>query len=605
MDAVKNRSQIKTEHKWNAESLFPDRPAWHKAADEAVAEVHEVARYKGRLAESPGILLEALQARDEMIQRLEKVLVYAGMSHTSDTRDEEAAGMDGRADGLYARALSEIAFFEPEILQIGREDLHKWMDREPELHMYHHYLDDLLRKSAHLRSAEVEELLSLAGEPFASVSGTVRMMTTADMQFEPAVDSSGTSHDLTQGSYVRLLTLGDRDLRRSTWENYADAHLALRNSLAANLLTSVKQSVFEMRARRFESTLESSLFEDNVPEEVFHSLIDAFRKHREVWHHYFQVRKELLEVDELRQYDIWAPLQAELPEVPFLQAVEWICEGLEPLGEQYVETLREGCLEHRWVDVYPSQGKVSGAFSYGARGTFPFIMMNYADTAFSMSTLAHELGHSMHSNLSWENQPQIYSDYSLFAAEVASNFHQAMVRSHLLNTLDDPRLVLAVLEEAMSNFHRYFLLMPTLAILELEVHQRVEAGEGLTESDLSRRLLELYREAYGPAMHFEVERSSIEWTYYRHLYADYYVFQYATGISGAHALSSRILDGDEGAAEAYLSFLRKGGSEYPLQALRAAGVDLTGPEPVETTFDVMESMISRIEEVASIIKKGS
>lgn len=603
MDVIRDRAEISKQYTWNSESLFMDRNSWRQAADQVAEEMHQVATFQGSLSDGPGILLEGLQARDRLIERLEKVLVYAGMSHTSDTTDQEAAAMDSRADSLYARAKAEVAFFEPEIVALGADRLQEWIEREPALQEYRHYLDDLLRKSAHLRSAEIEELLSLAKEPFASVSTTVRMMTTTDMEFEPAVDSGGQSVELTQGSYDRLLRRGDRELRKSAWEHYADSHLALRNSLASNLITSVKQSVFEMRARRFDSTLASKLFDDNIPAEVFHNLIETFKDHRQVWHRYFGIRRQILGVDTLRQYDIWAPLQREAPQVPFEQAVEWICAGLAPLGQEYVKQVRSACLQERWIDVYPSRGKVSGAFSYGARGTYPFIMMNYTDTVFSMSTLAHELGHSMHSYLTWTTQPQIYSDYSLFAAEVASNFHQAMVRAHLLESLKEPSLILAVLEEAMSNFHRYFLIMPTLAILELEVHKRAEQGEGLTEKDLSDRLLELYGEAYGPSMQLEPQRSSIEWAYYRHLYADYYVFQYATGIAGAHALSRHILDGQPGAVEDYLTFLRKGGSEYPLDALAAAGVDLTSSNPVVTTFEIMAAMVDRIEQTASQIEE--
>jgi oligoendopeptidase F len=267
------------------------------------------------------------------------------------------------------------------------------------------------------------------------------------------------------------------------------------------------------------------------------------------------------------------------------------------MGEEYVEILRNGCLRDRWVDIYPNKGKRAGAFSSGAPGTYPFILMSYGDTVFSMGTLAHELGHSLHSYLAWQNQPLIYSDYSIFVAEVASNFHQAMVRAYLLENNPDPNIQIGVIEEAMANFHRYFLVMPTLARFELEIHEAVERGEGLTADGMIERHAGLLAEAYGEGMEIDRERLGIQWATYGHLFVDYYVFQYATGISGAHALSEQILSGAEGAVENYLSFLKAGGSMYPIDALKMAGVNLTKPDAVEETFQVLARMVDKLEEL--------
>jgi oligoendopeptidase F len=266
------------------------------------------------------------------------------------------------------------------------------------------------------------------------------------------------------------------------------------------------------------------------------------------------------------------------------------------LGEEYTQRIRRGCLEERWVDVYPNQGKHPGAFSYGAQGTHPFISMSYTDEIFSMSTLAHELGHSMHSYLTWKNQPIIYSDYSLFVAEVASNFHQAMVRAHLLKTNPERSFQIGLIEEAMGNFYRYFLTMPTLARFELETHRRIERGEGLNADQAIELMAGLFQEAFGEAVHVDIQRVGMWWATFGHLYADYYVYQYATGISAAHALSNRILSGASGAAEDYLRFLKAGSSLYPLDALKLAGVDMTQPEPVEETFEVLTSYVDKLEQ---------
>jgi oligoendopeptidase F len=487
------------------------------------------------------------------------------------------------------------AFAGPELLAIGEETVRGWLAGEPRLAYLKHYIDNLFRKQAHMRSVEVEELLGLLAAPFASVEMTANMLMDADLKFPAATGSDASSQPVTHGTLEKILAETDRAARRAAWEGYMDAFLAHKNTLASNLLTSVKCNVFSMRARRHTSTLEMALAEHNIPEAVFYNLIATFRKNLPTWQRYWQVRRRALGVETLQPYDIWAPLTGSRPAISYEQAVEHICRGLAPMGEAYVAVVRRGCLEERWVDAMPCQGKMGGAFSSGAPGTHPFINMSYTGEVYSLSTLAHELGHSMHSYLTWQNQPVLYSDYSMFVAEVASNFHQAMVRAHLLATEADPAFRIAVLEEAMSNFHRYFFIMPTLARFELEVHQREERGEGLSADDMIALMADLFAEGYGDGVHVDRERTGITWATFGHLYTDYYVFQYATGISGANALVRRILSGTPGAAEDYLSFLKAGDSLYPVDALRLAGVDLTTPEPVEAAFEVLAGLVDRLE----------
>jgi len=594
------RAEIPTQYKWNAASVFVDLTAWEKAAEALPADIHRLEGWRGRLRESASGLLAALRLSFDIYSMLNKIQVYAYMGHAVDTADNTATQMSGRAVGLMGQASAAASFIEPELIQMGLPTLRAWQQTEPGLQTYAHYFEELFRKQAHVRSAEVEEVLAMLPPAFYSTSETVSMLTDADFRFPGAVGGDGTSFEVTQGTYQKLLSNPDREVRRTAWQGYMDTYLAFKNTLANNLNTSVQQNVFNMRVRRFDSTLEASLFQNNIPVEVFHNLIETYKRHLPVWHRYFRARRKALGVDKLYTYDIWAPLTANHPHVPYAQAIDWVSAGLAPLGEEYVSTLRRGVLEEGWVDVYPSPGKSSAQFSGGAPGTHPFIVVNYDDTIFSMSTIAHELGHSMHSYNTWQTQPIVYSDYSLFVAEVASNFHQAMVRAHLFQTRPDRDFQISLIEEAMDNFHRYFFIMPTLARFELEMHQHAERGEGLSAEMMIARMAELYAEGYGGEVDLDPARDGITWATFGHLYADYYVYQYATGISGANALSRRILSGEPGAAERYLGFFKAGSSANPLEVLQAAGVDLTTPAPVEETFQILEGLVSRLEGLVGI-----
>lgn len=592
---VPARKDISKEFTWNNESVFADIQTWEHEVASLQQEIIRFKDYQSSFSQSPDQLAEVLERRDAISQRLMIVLMYAIVSHEVDKNDQQAAMLPGKAFGLAAQGQAASAFVEPGILKIGEEKVLDWVKAEPRLEIYSHYIQDLFRKQAHVRSAEVEELLGMLAEPFSNTMNTAGMLTDADLKFSPAIDSSGEKHEVTQGSLPGILSRADRDARRTAWESFNDSFLSFKNTLASNLITSVKQNTFKMRARRFSNTLEASLFEHNIPEEVFHNLIDTFKQNLPTWQRYFQIRKKALGVEKLYPYDMWAPLTKERVQIDFSQAVEWICQGLAPMGSNYTEVIQKGCLEQRWVDIYPNQGKSAGAFSFGTKGTHPFIVMNYTGEIFSLSTLAHELGHSMHSYLTWQNQPKIYSDYSLFVAEVASNFHQAMVRHHLLNVNADPGFQIGIIEEAMANFYRYFLIMPTLARFELEIHQRIEQGEGLNAEGMNELMADLFQEAYGDTVEVDRQRVGITWATFGHLYEDYYVYQYATGISAAHALSQRILNGAPGAVEDYLNFLKSGSSGYPLDVLKKAGVDLTTPKPVEQTFEIMANLVSRLD----------
>ncbi len=598
-NAIPPRSKVNKKLTWNAESLFTSARAWDTEVNKIIADIPAVKKYEGRLSEGPATLLEAMDAIEQIILRAYRAFMYAGFSHAVDTTNQQSAGMSGKAGGMFGQVFAAVAFLNPELLTIGKIKLDVWMEQNPRLAVQRHNIENLFRKQAHVRSGEVEEIIGMLADPFQGASTSSSMLTNADFKFHPAKDSKGKKIEVTQSNFhTALMEHPDRQVRKSAFESYMDKHLEFKNTLATNLNTSIKANVFNMRARKHENTLAGSLFDLNIPTDVFYNLIDTFKKNLPVWHRYFEIRRKALKLRDVNYYDMWAPIAKKKVNISYEKAVELICDSLAPMGKEYTDTIRRGALKERWVDMQPNQGKQNGAFSWGAPGTHPFIMMSYTDEVGSMSTLAHELGHSMHSYLTWKNQPLAYSDYSLFVAEVASNFHQAMMRGHLLNTANDKNFQIALIEEAVGgNFFRYFFQMPTLARFELEIHKQVEHGESLTADSMMGLMADLFTEGFGPKVKVDRSRVGMVWSTFGHLFQDYYVYAYATGISGAHALSGRILRGEPNAVEDYLGFLKSGSSAYPLDVLKKAGVDLTTPNAVEETFAVLEGYIDRLEEL--------
>lgn len=600
--SLPKRSDVAIEHTWDAYSVFPSDAAWEAAIQEVQARLKTVAAYRNRLHEGPTVLADFLAELEQLYSTTSKISIYASMFHNVDTADSTAAAKFDRARGLLGLTWATTAFMEPELLAVGLGTLRQWLQEEPRLAVLAHNLDDMERRQGHVRSAEVEELLGMVTDAFRTASSAHSTLADADLTFAPAhPGENGEELTVAQGTIGALITHADRKVRRTAWENYCDAYLTHKNSMATMLAAGVKQDVFRARARRHDSSLAAALHPSNIPQEVFHNTIETFRQNLPTWHRYWAIRRKALGYEKLHIYDIKAPLTAVKPHVPFSQAVDWIAAGMQPLGDEYVNILKRGVLEQRWVDIYPNQGKRSGAFSSGTQGTNPFILMSYTDDLFSMSTLAHELGHSLHSYFTWQNQPFLYARYSLFVAEVASNFNQALVRDYLLNSQDDPNFQIAVIEEAMSNFHRYFFIMPTLARFELEIHQRAERGQALTAAALIDLMADLFAEGYGSEVEIDHDRSGITWAQFpNHLYANFYVYQYTTGIAGAHALASNLLAGKPGAVDNYLAFLKAGGSLYPIDALKMAGVDMTTSEPVEKTFAVLADYVDRLEKLVSV-----
>lgn len=593
------RIKVKKHQTWNAESLFATPAAFDNTVRSLLESLPGVKKYQGHLGDNIETFLEAMQAMDMLDQRASKIRVYANMSNAVDANDAAAAAMNSKAMSALAQAGAAASFLEPELLAIGEATLRRWVDSDPRMKLYDFFFTDLFRKQAHVRSAEVEELLGMLRDPFQAVRMTAGAIANADFKFNPAKDSKGKKLELTQSTKNSLMHSPDRKARQTAWENYNDKYLEFKNTLAGNLAASIKSNVFNMKARNFNSSLEATLFNGDVPVEMFHNLLAIFQKNLPMWHKYWRIRRKALGVKVLHPYDIWAPLTTKKHKVPFETAVDWICEGLAPMGDEYVNTMRKGCLEDRWVDWAPNAGKREGAFSTRVPSdTHPFIMMSYTDEVGSMSTLSHELGHSIHAYYASRAQPMMYYLYPSIIAETASNFNQAMTRAHLLNTKNEKSFQIALLEEAMGNFHRYFFIMPTLARFELATHERAEKGQPLTADYMNNLMADLFSEGYGGEMNVDRERVGITWgTFTTHLYIDYYSFQYAIGISAAHAIAKRVLDGAPNAAQDHINFLKAGSSMSPMNVYKTAGIDMTSTQPIEDAFDMLNEYIDRLGEL--------
>ncbi|HRJ41388.1 MAG: oligoendopeptidase F [Caldilineaceae bacterium] len=590
------RKDAPLESTWDVDSVFPSWDGWQSEFEALKADLPALTAFAGRLAEGPAKVATWLEAYSAYRRRALRLQLYPYMHTVVDTNDVTAKGKLGQASGLMAQFGAATAFAEPELMALG-DRLREWAQTEPGLALYAHYFDDLLRQKAHRRSGEVEEILGMLSDPFRTVFQTFSELTNSDLKFADATDSQGAAHPVRQTTLPPTgIQSRDRTQRRTAWESFSDGHMAMQNTLASNYITHVKQSVFTARARKYDSVLASMLEPFNTPLSVFHTLLETFQKHLPVWHRYWEAKRRILGVETIHPWDIWAPMASEPVRVEYRQAVEWLIESLRPLGSGYTDVLRLAAGEERWVDWSPNAGKRQGAQSLRAKNIHPFLWLSYQSDLPSASFLAHELGHSMHSHFADSAQPELYADYSMTAAETASNFNQALLRAYLLaEKPNDANFQLALIDEAMITFHRYFFIMPTLARFELAVYTQAEKSQPLTAHFFNDLCADLFAEGYGDALTDDRARTASTWSQFLHLYMPYYTFQYSVGISAAHAIAEGISSGAEGAAERYLGFLSAGSSLYPKELFALAGVDLTSPEPVEKTFAVLGGMVERLE----------
>jgi oligoendopeptidase F len=592
---VPERTEIEERHKWSLESIYASDEDWEAAYAAVEERLADLRAYEGRATEDGQTLLEALELRDDIHRKVERVTAYARMRSDEDTRDQEYQALSSRAQSLSADASSAASFLEPEIQSLTREELEGLIDSTDGLEGYEHYLDDAIRMKPHTRSAEVEELLSELSEVLSAPGDVYNMLTNADLTFPSVERSDGEAVEITQSNFTTLLKEADRPFRREVHESFYEELSTVRNTIGSALKNQIKKDVKTARARDYDTARAAALDGPNVPVDVYDTLVDTVDDNLGVLHRHAALKRRVLDVDELEMWDLYMPLvDEESPEIEYGEAREHVVEAVAPLGEDYQSRVAEG-LDSRWVDVYENRGKRSGAYSGGAYDTQPFILMNYQDDVSSMYTLAHELGHSLHSQLTSENQPYVYGDYTIFVAEVASTVNEALLTHHLLDSVEDETLRRFVLNEFLERFRSTLFRQTLFADFEQRIHELVEAGEALTPDRLDEEYGSRKERFYEPASVDEHIRR--EWMRIPHFFYDFYVYQYATGISAAVALAEDIREEGEPAARRYVDFLERGSTEYPLDLLRGAGVDMASAEPVERAIGVYDDHLDEMEQL--------
>ena len=594
-ERIPQRNEIPAEDKWSIEDLYPTDEAWEQDLAKAKEFPAKITSYKGLLSTDPAKLLEYLKCDDDMTVLLEGLINYAQRKNDEDTRESRYQDMVSRLEMLFVDISGASAFVTPEILSIDDETMERFYKEQPAMELYRLCIDRVRRRKAHILSEAEERVMALAGDMTNSPDTIFSMLNDADMKFPDAVDKDGNKHQVTHGSYIPLMHSSDRELRKSAFQSLYSVYGNFKNTSAAVLASQVKCLTFNARARKYASTLEAALSGNEVPVEVYKQLIEAVHENMDYMYKYVKLRKKLLGVDELHAYDLYTPIVSDVDvKIPFEQAKQEVYDSLAPMGEDYRAIFREG-IEQRWIDVYENEGKRSGAYSAGAR-VHPYVLLNHKDTLDSEFTLAHEMGHAIHSYLSNKNQPVVYSDYVIFVAEVASTCNESLLMQHLLKTTTDKKRRAYLINYFLEQFRTTLYRQTMFAEFELMINEKVENGESLT----AETLCEMYRNLnilyYGEDIVIDHELD-LEWARIPHFYYNYYVYQYATGFSAAIALSQRILKEGAPAVKDYIGFLSGGCSKDPIALLQGAGVDMTSKKPVTEALKLFGELIDEMEEL--------
>lgn len=587
------REDVQEAYIWDLSDLYADDAAWELDFKAVKADAEHFKTFKGKMTQSPETLIESIKLREKISRLMENIVTYARQKQDENTKNATYQGLVARAETLMAEVSEMMSFAIPELL--GQDyALIKSHLVHPELKIYEKFFEDLFRGKPHILSEEIESLLAQTQELGRVPSNAYGMLLNADMTFEDAIDSEGNAHPLTNGSYISLMMSTDRKLRMDAFEKFYKVYGAHINTISTLMQSEVKKNIFYSKVRNHSSSRAAALFENNIPVSVPDKLIDAVNANLDTFYKYMKLRKRVLGVEELHLYDIYTPIISNVDfKIPYDEAKTTVTDALGVLGDSY-QTVLKSAFTDGWIDVYETEGKRSGAYSWGTYDSKPYILLNHKDNLDSMFTLAHELGHSMHSYLTHKNQPYVYGNYSIFVAEVASTTNEALLNDHLLKTITDPEKKKYVLNHYLEQFRGTIFRQTMFAEFERDIHKHVEAGGALTSEFMCDHYLALNRKYFGPDVIID-DSIKYEWARIPHMYYEFYVYQYATGFSAAISLADQILKEGEPAIERYLEFLSSGSKDYPIEILRAAGADMETEHPVTNALNVFKSVVDELD----------
>ena len=599
---VKQRNDIDEKYTWDLSTIYATDQAFEEELAALTAAIEEAASLSGHLLDSAETLLHTTEVQLDLMRRLEKLYAYAHMKNDQDTRDAKYQEYQAKAMGLFALFGQVFAFYEPELLAIEDEQYIAYLDQEPRLKEYRHYFDKLLLSKAHVLSQREEKLLAAAEEIFAAAGETFGILDNADIVFPYVVNEEGEEVQLTHGNYISMVESKDRDVRRRVYEALYSVYEQYQHTYAKTLQTNVKTQNYKAKVRHYDSARQAALAVNFIPESVYDTLLASVHKHLPLLHRYIGLRKRILGIEDLKMYDMYTPLSEVDFKYTYDEALLKSEQVLSVLGEDYLHRVEEA-FRNRWIDVYENQGKRSGAYSGGSYDTNAFMLLNWQDTLDNLYTLVHETGHSMHSSYSRETQPYVYGDYSIFLAEIASTTNENIMTEHLLQevTTDEERF--ALLNHFLDGFRATVFRQTQFAEFEWEIHQADQRGEVLTSDFLNKRYAEINETYYGLKAE-DNPQIQYEWARIPHFYYNFYVFQYATGFAAASALAEKIVHGTDEDREKYINYLKAGSSDFPLEVIAKAGVDMNKEDYLDQAFDVFERRLNEFEALVEKLGLG-
>ena len=592
---LKTRDQIDSKYKWNIEAMIPDESVISGELETIKKEAEAYGEdFAGRLTESADTLLAAFQKRDDIWRRLEKIYVYARMRRDENNAETKYQAMTDQCNSVIAAVSASMAFFTPELLSASEATLLAYIDAAPGLEIYRFAICDTMRQKAHILTQAEENILAQMSEITGATNDIFTMLNNADIKFGTIIDEDGDETEVTHGNFIKFMESHDRDVRKNAYNAVYDAYKELINTIASAYNYNTKTDVVSARIRKYESARAAALSGDNIPAEVYDNLVAEVHKNLPAMHRYVELRKKLLGVDKLYMYDMYVPL-IKLPEtsVSFEEGLDIMRDALQPLGEEYLTKMNKG-IEEGWIDVYENKGKTSGAYSFGCYDSYPYILLNYTDTLKDVFTIIHEMGHSMHSRYTRDEQPYIYGSHSIFTAEVASTVNESLLMQHLLRTEDEKEMRKYLLNMHLEEFRTTLFRQTMFAEFEDITHKTIESGETLTAEWMCQQYEDLNAQYYGSA----VEKDDViryEWARIPHFYNAFYVYKYATGYSAATAISNKILTEGKPAAQDYIRFLKTGESDHPIELLKIAGVDMSSPLPVQQAMETFNQLLDEFE----------